>query len=96
MVVARYSETLEALRPGCNEVERRRRCGILYMRDRATAALRVAGWEAAGILKHVEALGCVHAVATMPPDQLEQLHHSMIRLMRVAMSLDTHGPRGNL
>ena len=95
-VVERYGPVLDALRPCCGEIERRRRCGILYLRDRATAAMRVAGWEAAAILRHIEALACVHAVASMPADQLEELHHSMTRLMSVAMALDMRGPRGNV
>lgn len=92
--IERYSATLDAFLPGCGGEERRRRCGILYLRDRATAGLQVAGWEAAAILRHIEALACVHGLATMPPAQLEELHHSMTRLMSVAVALDMRGPRG--
>ena len=92
--IERYAPTLDAFRPGCGEEERRRRCGILYLRDRATAGLQVAGWEAAAILRHIEALASVHGLATMPPAQLEELHHSMTRLMSVAVALDMRGPRG--
>jgi hypothetical protein len=44
-IVQRYGGVLDALRPDCGEIERRRRCGIPYLRDRATAPIRVAGWE---------------------------------------------------
>ena len=92
-VVDRYGPTLDALRPGCGPEERRLRCGILYLRDRATAALRVAGWEARCILEHIEALAAVHAFATMPTEELAELRRGMIRLMQTAMALDMRGPR---
>lgn len=95
-VVVRYGPVLDAMRPGCRGTDQRLRCGILQMRDRATAALRVAGWEAAGVLQHVVALSSVHAFASMPTNELEELHHSMIRLMGAAMALDMRGPRSNI
>lgn len=95
-VVERYGPTLDTILPGCGERERRLRCGILYLRDRANAAHRIAGWEATLVLHSIEALASVHAFAGMPPSQLEELHHSMTRLMGVAMALDMRGPRGNV
>ena len=92
-VVERYGPTVDAMRPCCGPEEKRRRCGILYLRDRATSGLRVAGWEAAMILRTIESLAGVHALSSMPPDELEELHHGMVRLMRVAMALDMRGPR---
>lgn len=92
-VVVRYGPTIDALRPCCPPDERRRRAGILYLRDRATAALRVAGWEAAGILAHIEALAAVHALAPMPAEELDTLHRQLVRLMSAAMALDMRGPR---
>lgn len=92
-VVDMYSATLDALRPCCGEVERRRRCGILYMRDRATAAIPVASFESSMILHTVASIASLHAFATMPPDQLDELHRSLVRLMQVAGALDTRGPR---
>ena len=81
------------MRPGCVGDDRRRRCGILYMRDRATAALRTAAWEAAAILTHVEALASVYAFASVSAAELEELHHGLIRLMGTAQALDMRGPR---
>ena len=92
-VVDRYGPILDVLRPGCGPEERRLRCGILYLRDRATAALRVAGWEARPILAHIEALAAVHGVATMPAEELRELRGQMVRLLSVAMALDMRGPR---
>lgn len=94
-MIERYGPVLDTMLPGCRDVERRRRCGILFLRDRATAALRVAGWEAAAILQHIVALASVHGTASMPPSQLEELHHTMIRLMNAAQALDMRGPRGD-
>jgi len=91
--VACYSAALDAMRPGCGDDERRHRCGILYQRDRATAALRVAGWEASLILRSVESLATVHAFASCPLDELEELNCQMVRLMSAAMALDQRGPR---
>ena len=91
--IARYAPTLDALRPGCGERERRLRCGILYLRDRASAAMRVAGWEASLILQTVESLAGVHAFATMPAAELDELHHGLVRLTSVANALDQRGPR---
>ena len=95
-VEIRYGATLDALRPGCRDRERRLRCGILYMRDRASAALRVAGWEASLVLAAVESLASVHAFAPMPAAELDELHHGLIRLTSVASALDMRGPRGNI
>ncbi len=95
-VVARYAPTLDALRPGCSGMDQRLRCGILYMRDRATTALQVAGWEAGAILQHVVALATVHAFAPMPANELQELHHSMTRLMGAAQALDMRGPRSEI
>ena len=92
-VEQRYGPTLEAMRPGCGAIERRQRCGILYLRDRAAAALRVAGWEASHLLSAIVSLGTVHAFATMPAAELEELHHQLVRVMSAAMALDQRGPR---
>ena len=91
--IARYAPTLASFRPGCGETERRLRCGILYMRDRAAAALRVAGWEASLILHAVESMATVHAFAPMPAVELEELHHGLVRLTMTASALDQRGPR---
>src|SRR3546814_19262090 len=82
--VERYGPTLDALCPGFDGVQRRQRCGILYLRDRATAGLRVAGWEASMVLRTIESLACVHVFATMPAGELEELHHALVRLLVVA------------
>jgi hypothetical protein len=92
-VVHRYGAVLDNLRPGVTGEERRRRCGILYLRDRAMAERPAAGWEATAILLHVEALAAVHAFASISAAELEELHHGMLRLMQTAMALDMRGPR---
>lgn len=92
-VVERYGPTIDAMRPCCADQERRYRAGILYLRDRATAGLRVAGWEGSMVLRTIESLASVHAFASMPLAELEELHHGMTRLMSVAMALDMRGPR---
>lgn len=45
------------------------------------------------ILRTIESLASVHAVAVMPAAELEELHHGMGRLLGVAMALDMRGPR---
>src|SRR3546814_17883664 len=92
--VERYGPTLDALCPGFDGVQRRQRCGILYLRDRATAGLRVAGWEASMVLRTIESLACVHVFATLPAGELEELHHALVSLMVVAMDHDMLRPGG--
>ena len=90
--VERYGTSLDALRPCCCPDERRLRCGLLYLRDRATAGQRVAGWEAGLVLQVIETLALAHTYATMPIEQLRELHHGMVRLLTVAMALEMRGP----
>lgn len=92
-VVARYGEVLDALRPGTAGDERRQRCGILYLRDRATAALRIAGWEAAQVLHVIVQLATVHGLGSMTSTELETLHASITRLFSVATTLEQCGPQ---
>lgn len=92
-VVARYSAVVLALKPGCIDGELRARCGILYLRDRATAAMRIAGWEAANVLQAIVSLATVHGLRPMPESELDALHYSLTRLMATATHLEQHGPR---
>lgn len=90
--MAKYGVVLDAMRPGCVGVERRLRCGVLYLRDRAAAAGERAGWEAATVLAAINSIATVHAFASMPFDQLDTLHRSLTRMMLSAMALETRGP----
>lgn len=90
--VAHYAPTLDALRPGCGEDERRRRCGVLFLRDRAAAAQREATWEAQVVLAAIESIATVHAFGPMAAAELETLHHGLIRLMMVARAFEMRGP----
>jgi hypothetical protein len=94
--VARYVPVLEALRPGCDDEERRHRCGILYLRDRAAAGRRRASWEADQVLATIESLATVHGFRSMTIGQLDLLRRSLIGLMSIATMLETDGPRAEM
>lgn len=94
--IAAYEPTIDILRPHCGDAEKRLRCGILYLRDRANAARRRACWEACVVLHAIESLATVHAFASMAPEELETLNHALTRMMLVAQALEVRGPKGDM
>lgn len=82
-----YIPTVQALLPGCEGDELRLRCGILLMRDFATAQHRWSTEEAGIVLEHIQRLATAHAFASMPADRLEDIHHALVRLGTVATDL---------
>lgn len=90
--IARYSPTVDAFLPCVGEEERRLRCGVLYCRDKASAALRRARWEPSLVLRAIESMATVNAFAAMPIENLRELRGALVRLMIVAMALETRGP----
>ncbi|WP_298690490.1 hypothetical protein [uncultured Sphingomonas sp.] len=91
--LARYGPVLDGLKPGCSDEERRRRCGILYLRDRAIAGRNRSSWEASIVLGALESLSCVHATTSMSTDKLDVFHRAMVGLMAIATMLETGGPQ---
>jgi hypothetical protein len=92
-VVERYGSALDLLMPGLNEDNRRLRCGILFLRDRAMRAANFASWEAAVALGGIVSLSSVHGYAPMTTEALETLHAALMRMMLAATALETRGPR---
>lgn len=90
--ISRYEATVDALVPGIEVTQRRQRCGILYLRDRASNGLRTASWEAGLALQVIEQIASLHWSRRMLPSELEALHGSLLRIMSAAMALETCGP----
>jgi hypothetical protein len=84
-----YGPALDALMPGKVGEERRLRCGLMLMRDRALRARETAGWEADMILAAVWKMASEHALSPMPIEMLRHLHYNLIRLVGTASSLET-------
>lgn len=90
-----YAPTVDTFLPCIPADEKRLRCGILYLRDRATAAMAVASWEASQALAPIASLASVHAYGPMTQEQLRTLRASLTRMMMVAQALETRGPKGS-
>lgn len=88
----RYAATVEAFIPCIAADELRKRCGVLYLRDRASRARPIARHEAALVLTSIESLATLHAFRAMPVEQLDTLHRSLGLLMSIATALEHHGP----
>ncbi|RDE06236.1 hypothetical protein [Sphingomonas aracearum] len=90
--IARYIPTVDTFLPCLGPEEKRLRCGILYIRDKATAAVRHARREPAIILQSVVMIASEQAYATMPIEQVRELRHALVRLMMTASALEERGP----
>ncbi|MFL0418413.1 hypothetical protein ACH0CP_12745 [Sphingomonas sp. 179-I 2A4 NHS] len=94
--IRRYAPTVDTFLPCLGEEEKRLRCGILYMRDKATAASRHARREPELILSTITTIATEHAFAAMPIEHIRELHAGLVRLMMVAIALETRGPGSSL
>lgn len=84
-----YGPALDAMMPGKSGEERRLRCGLMLMRDRARRAREIAGWEADRVLAAVFDIASEHALSPMSVDQLKHLHYNLVRLVASASNLET-------
>lgn len=84
-----YGPALDRIMPGKQGDERRLRCGMMLMRDRATRAREKAGWEADQILAAVQHIAAEHALSPMTAEQLKHLHYNLVRLVATASNLET-------
>lgn len=93
--VARYASTVTQFMPGIDDESRDLRCRILYLRDKSMAAQRTATWDAAQILGTIASIGTAYAFASMPIEEIETVHKSLVRLMMAATALEVRGPGSN-
>jgi hypothetical protein len=84
-----YGPALDRLMPCKDGEERRLRCGMMLMRDRAMRAREKAGWESGLILRAVQDIASEHALSPMSVEQLKHLHYSLVRLVATASNLET-------
>lgn len=90
--IARYRPTVAQFLPAIDDESARLRCGILYLRDKASGAERVARWEASTVLAAIASIATQHAFTEMPLEQLETVHASLVRMMMAATALEVRGP----
>lgn len=79
--------------PLCEGDELSIRCSILYTRDLATAGLRRASDEAAGILTEIQRLATDNAFRRVPIEELTELRAQLVRLLSCASGLEMFAHR---
>lgn len=90
--IARYEPTVDTFLPLCSDEEKRLRCGVLYIRDKASSSIRYARPEPGMILQTIESIAATNAFAPMPIDHLSELRAGLVRMMMVAMAFEARGP----
>lgn len=88
-----YIPSLDALMPGKGDEERRLRCGMMLLRDRAIRARQEAGWEADMVLGAVQNIASENALAPMALEDIRHLHYNLLRLVATASNLQTIASR---
>lgn len=84
-----YGPALDRIMPCKDGEERRLRCGMMLMRDRAMKARERAGREADMVLAAVQIIAAESALSTMSAQQLKHLHYNLVRLVATASNLET-------
>lgn len=84
-----YGPALDRLMPCKDADERRLRCGMMLMRDRAMRAREKAGWASDMVLAAVQSIANESALCPMSAEQLKHLHYNLVRLVATASNLET-------
>lgn len=84
----RYVPIVERYCPGCSEEELRLRCSILFIRDKASAALRTCSDDAYGALAEASRLANDYAFRTMSRRSLAAIRLELQMLVRCASGLE--------
>jgi hypothetical protein len=84
----RYIPIVDHHCPGCSAEEKALRCSILFIRDKATAALRSCTEDAYGALAEASRLANAYAFRSMSRRSLKAIRLELQMLVRCASGLE--------
>lgn len=84
----RYLTTVECLRPGGSDEEKRHRAGILLLRDIATERMQAASEPAAMVFHVIEQIAARTSFVGLSEEQLDATRMALIRLGTGARELE--------
>jgi hypothetical protein len=84
----RYIPIVKHHLPACEGKELELRCSILFLRDKAAAAMRRCSEEAEGVLCEVQRIASTYAYANIPTESLGDVRYQLLRLTMAASGLE--------